>query len=199
MAISVTCQLFISVTFKQSNLLASPWFQVLVAPTRVKWLHLLTAGAMLRVLWEFTYWTFNILYGIDLWDTLTVQRFEPEIESWADFPWHRATFLFPGHMILTAPQPGLLERDLLMLPAALPRRILQLVFVCNYMYLLCTLHQDNVGNLILDIQHFIWDRSLECSYSSEIRTRDRILGRFPLALLAVTLLFTRHKVNGTSA
>ena len=117
--VAITCQLVISVTFKRSNHHASPWIQVLVAPTRVKWLHLLTAGAMLRVLWEFTCWTFNILYGIDLWSALTVQRFEPEIESWADFPWHRVTFLFTVNIMLTAPQPGLLERDLIKLSAGL--------------------------------------------------------------------------------
>ena len=64
---------------------------------------------MLKLLGIFALWTFDILFGIDLWGVLTVQKFEPEIDSWSHIDWHQTKFGFMQKWVI---QNGVLESEL---------------------------------------------------------------------------------------
>ena len=100
-------------TYKQLHLdpLISQVFQVCGTPLDSQWMGWLRGGVMLKLLGVFAFWTLNFLFGIDLWTILTIQKFEPEVNSWDDIEWHRAQFIHVREIPLT--QPSLFEFDLL--------------------------------------------------------------------------------------
>ena len=55
-----------------------------IDPSGQYWFKILKSGAMFQVLVVFNLWTFNVLYGINLRDSLIIQRFELEVNSWDD-------------------------------------------------------------------------------------------------------------------
>ena len=83
---------------------------------------------MFQLIWEFGFWTFEVIYGVDLWTILTVQRFEPEVESWNDISWHKAKFVYDLESP-TLVQPGMLEHALIKLNARNLSRIIPMLFI----------------------------------------------------------------------
>ena len=51
------------------------------------------ACEMIELLLSFSFWTFNVLYNVDLWSALVGQTFEPKIDSWQDFNWFDSQFV----------------------------------------------------------------------------------------------------------
>lgn len=60
----------------------SNFFAILMEPADLVWYQPFPRGLLLRVAFSFTFWTFNVLYGVDLWSTLVSQQFEAKVESW---------------------------------------------------------------------------------------------------------------------
>ena len=60
--------------------------------------HLLTSQIvksliLFQCLISFGFWTFNILFGVDLWSSLVKQTFESEVNSWDDISWFETQFV----------------------------------------------------------------------------------------------------------
>ena len=66
--------------------------QIWISPSNTKWFHIVKAGILFQFVWTFTTWSFDFLYGIDLWSVLVNQRFEKEVNGWEDLVWHKTQF-----------------------------------------------------------------------------------------------------------
>ena len=51
-------------------------------PTDLIWYKPFPRGMLLNLAFSFTFWTFNTLYGVDIWSALVSQNFETKVESW---------------------------------------------------------------------------------------------------------------------
>ena len=99
----------------RSNFLAMDLLEIWLTPSDTKWFRIMRAGLLFQLLWTFVLWTFDILFGIDLWTVLMVQKFEPHVNNWDDISWHETMFIFVVSHKEDKPQviqPGQLELNL---------------------------------------------------------------------------------------
>ena len=66
----------------------------IISPSELLWIKVMKSGILLSCLISFAFWTFNILYGVDLREVLVGQTFEPEVNSWDDIRWFETQFVF---------------------------------------------------------------------------------------------------------
>lgn len=80
----------IAIHIKLDNGLNTPdLLYALFSPWQSRWLG---DKSNLRVISSFGFWTFNLLYGVDLWSTLTSQKFEGKVENWHDIDFFQTEF-----------------------------------------------------------------------------------------------------------
>ena len=79
--------------FENSKNLAHSLFEILINPSKQYWQKIVQSGMLFSVLVAFNVWTINILYGIELRDSLIGQNFEKKVNSWADIHFFEAEFV----------------------------------------------------------------------------------------------------------
>ena len=70
-----------------------------IFPSDTNWFKMAQSFLMIKLLMSFTFWTFNVLFGIDLWSVLITQTFETEVNSWEDINWPNSQFVWDWYTI----------------------------------------------------------------------------------------------------
>lgn len=69
-------------------------------------------GLLFKSLFSFSFWTFEVLFGVDLWEALVGQTFEDEVNTWHDITYLETQFVFDPTIIdYSLIGFGLLERE----------------------------------------------------------------------------------------
>ena len=82
------------------NMSLSNFLQLVLNPSEVLWQSLFRGCLLMQCMGSFAFWTFDILYGVDLWSALVAQTFEPEVNDWNDIQWFNAEFIFVPNLAL---------------------------------------------------------------------------------------------------
>ena len=65
----------------------------ILEPIGSYWINMVISGLLLKFIFSFTFWSFNTLYGIELWSSLVGQRFESNVETWQNISWFDTQFV----------------------------------------------------------------------------------------------------------
>ena len=81
-----------------AKILIRNFFETLFDPSGLYWQRVIKAGKLFRILIAFNFWTFNVLYGMNLRAALISQEFEFEINGWANLTdWKTHFSVLEGH------------------------------------------------------------------------------------------------------
>ena len=72
---------------QSTNLHIIPGWAVISHMQHVQWIYLFGAGFLFEAIFSFSFWTFSVLFEMDLWAALVGQNFESKVETWENISW----------------------------------------------------------------------------------------------------------------
>ena len=94
-------------------LISTQWIRAIIDPKDTLWLNIFISGLLLKAIFSFSFWSCDLLYGMDLWSALVGQRFETEVDYWANISWFKTQFVLVDIQQTREIADSLLEHNLM--------------------------------------------------------------------------------------
>ena len=84
---------FLSQTKGMKTTAILQWIRTIIEPNDSLWFHIFISGVLFKAIFSFSFWSCDVLYGVDLWSALVGQTFETKVEVWGNISWFDTRFI----------------------------------------------------------------------------------------------------------
>lgn len=103
----------LSQTNSINTITVTQWLKTIIDPNDSLWLNIFKSGLLYKAIFSFSFWSCDLLYGMDLWSALVGQRFETKVDYWANITWFDTRFVLVDIQHMREISNSLLEFNLM--------------------------------------------------------------------------------------